>query len=108
MCCLLPAAKRLPSHMADPEGDNIGTIGEEATIIMRQTQLPQKLSNIWILEISKKEKDMRTHNLVVAANKRGEALISSVAGSQVVWFVVTKQKARRVCLIKVRIVKSSS
>lgn len=51
---------------------------------------------------------MSTHNLVVTANKRGEALINSVAGSQVVRFVVTKQKARRVCLIKVHIVKSSS
>lgn len=51
---------------------------------------------------------MSTHNLVVTANKRGEALVSSVAGCQVVWFVVAKQKARCVCLIKVRIVKSSS
>lgn len=51
---------------------------------------------------------MGTHNLVVTANKRGEALVSSVAGSQVVWFVVTKQKPRCVCLIKIRVVKSSS
>lgn len=47
MCCLLPAAKRLPSQTADPEGDNIGTIGEEATI-MRQTYLPQNFSKTFL------------------------------------------------------------
>jgi hypothetical protein len=93
--------------MADPEGDKIGTIGEEATI-MHQPQPPQKFIQRLNFGVIKKAKGMSTHNLVVAANKRGETLISSVAGIQVVWFVVAKQKARCVCLIKVHIIKSSS